>query len=98
MIKFFENREYGEDLTDGYISSITMKELDPKHFYKMDHKNRGIALIFNHKIFDAHKVRTGTDKDRDRLEQTLRTLNFDVKIHENKSIDEIKEILDEGKR
>lgn len=56
------------------------------HFeYNMNHRDRGIALIFNHETFvkpDKSK-RLGTDLDRDRLSGVLGTLGFDVKIFED---------------
>ena len=38
--------------------------------YNMNHKRRGIALVFNHKNFEPRlglKTRNGTDADRDNL-------------------------------
>jgi len=38
--------------------------------YNMNHKRRGLAIIFNHKNFDPRlglKTRNGTDADRDNL-------------------------------
>lgn len=72
------------------------QQLDSKCFYKMDHKNRGLALIFNHETFDAHKARTGTDVDRNRLKKTLTSLDFHVKCYENLTIEDIKNKLKEG--
>lgn len=63
----------------------------------MDHKKRGMALIFNHEIFDCNSARNGSSTDRDRLQQTLESLDFDVRIFENESIFEIKGILQESK-
>ena len=43
---------------------------DPTEKYKMDHKRRGIALIFNHERFFWHLTlpnRPGTSADRDNL-------------------------------
>ena len=38
--------------------------------YNMNHKRRGLAIVFNHKNFDPRlglKTRNGTDADRDNL-------------------------------
>lgn len=43
---------------------------DPAEQYKMDHKRRGVALIFNHERFFWHLTlpeRRGTNADRDNL-------------------------------
>lgn len=63
----------------------------------MDHKKRGMALIFNHEMFDCNSPRKGTSADRDRLEYTLESLGFEVKIFENETISEIKGVLEESK-
>lgn len=63
----------------------------------MDHEKRGMALIFNHEIFDCNSPRRGTHIDCDRLSRTFESLDFDVKIFENETISEIKGILDESK-
>lgn len=71
--------------------------MDSHFFYKMDHKKRGMALVFNHEIFDCNSARRGTNIDRNRLSQTLESLDFDVKIFENETITEIKGVLEESK-
>lgn len=72
-------------------------EQNPDHYYNMDHKKRGLALVFNHGKFDANTPRKGTEIDRDRLEKTLQILDFDVQIHDDKTISEIRSILEDGK-
>lgn len=60
--------------------------------YNMNHKRRGIAIIFNHKNFDPRlglKTRNGTDADRDNLKMTLRQLDFDVKVFDDLPLREI---------
>lgn len=74
-----------------------MELLDPSFYYDMDHKKRGLALIFNHAKFDRNSPRTGTHVDRDRLEKTLQTLDFDVRVYEDYRIDQIKNVLETGK-
>ncbi|KAJ3662325.1 hypothetical protein Zmor_006679 [Zophobas morio] len=53
--------------------------------YNMNHKIRGLALIFNHEFFDIHnlKPRTGTDQDRKNLEEVLRKLGFEVVVFQD---------------
>lgn len=55
--------------------------------YKMTHKNRGHALIFNHESFRDFDVppRPGTNVDRDNLLQTLEKLHFLVKVYNDKT-------------
>jgi len=52
--------------------------------YNMNHKNRGMALIFNHKDFDVRlemPSREGTDVDCVNLWRVLKKLDFDVSIY-----------------
>jgi caspase 7 len=54
-------------------------------YYNMTHKNRGMALIFNHEHFDIHslKSRTGTNVDSDNLSRVLKSLGFRVTVLSN---------------
>jgi hypothetical protein len=63
------------------------------HYY-MQHERRGKALIFNHKRFGgtrgtSMKPRAGTEKDADRLNETLTSLGFDVSIYTDPDYEEI---------
>ncbi|KAF2898556.1 hypothetical protein ILUMI_07627 [Ignelater luminosus] len=53
--------------------------------YNMNHKNRGLALVFNHEIFDIHELRrrSGTSVDCENLVARLEKLGFDVKVFHN---------------
>ncbi|XP_053535841.1 caspase-6 [Ictalurus punctatus] len=57
--------------------------------YKMDHKRRGMALIFNHENFHGLKERRGTNKDRDKLTERFQGLGFEVNCHNDKSKAEV---------
>ena len=64
--------------------------------YNMNHRRRGIAIVFNHKNFDQRlglKVRNGTDTDRDNLRMTLRQLDFDVRVYNDLPYKEMENIL-----
>jgi caspase-like apoptosis-related cysteine protease len=65
-------------------------------FYIMKHKKRGMAIIFNHETFDKHPPRHGTNKDRDKLEHTLKDLGFDVKVHNDLYFENIMKIVKKG--
>lgn len=54
-------------------------------YYNMKHRNRSIAVIFNHEVFDIHslKPRTGTNVDCDNLAKALKTLGFSTTILHN---------------
>ncbi|XP_045444993.1 caspase-6 isoform X2 [Pipistrellus kuhlii] len=59
---------------------------DPGVMYKMNHKRRGLALIFNHERFLWHlgmADRRGTNADRDNLTRRLSELGFEVKCFNN---------------
>ncbi|XP_046991865.1 caspase-1-like [Schistocerca americana] len=66
--------------------------------YFMDHQQRGVALIFSHKNFDARQhpdgdyqptAREGTDADRDALRLTFVMLGFEVLCFNDRSHEEI---------
>ncbi|KAG7333773.1 hypothetical protein KOW79_002180 [Hemibagrus wyckioides] len=58
--------------------------------YKMNHKNRGKAIIFNQENFkgDSNK-RLGTNKDRDNLRESFQALGFEVNDYNDKSKKEV---------
>lgn len=75
---------------------LASMKLEPHCYYKMDHKKRGLALIFNQVKFDHHSPRIGTHVDRDRLEKTLQSLDFDVTCYEDLTIEGIKNVFETG--
>lgn len=54
-------------------------------FYNMNHKKRGLAVIFNHHSFDVSKLnpRSGTEVDAENLKNTLTKLGFEVIVHKD---------------
>ncbi|KAJ8946103.1 hypothetical protein NQ318_010402 [Aromia moschata] len=50
--------------------------------YKMDHRKRGPALIFNHEVFECGglKSRSGTNEDCKNLKECLVNLGFEVQV------------------
>ncbi|XP_008841734.1 caspase-6 [Nannospalax galili] len=65
---------------------------DPAEKYKMDHKRRGIALIFNHERFFWHLTlpdRPGTNADRDNLFRRFSDLGFEVKCFNDLKTEEV---------
>lgn len=69
-----------------------------QYYYKMDHKHRGLALIFNHEVFvdTGLGTRRGTQVDCHRLQKTFTALNFDVRVTNNPSELDIRCILKKG--
>jgi caspase-like apoptosis-related cysteine protease len=67
-------------------------------YYNMNHKRRGMAIIFNNEYFDNHslKRRNGTNVDRDNLESTMQHLGFKVAVHDNLGSKDIMKIVDQG--
>lgn len=67
-------------------------------YYKMDHPRRGLAIIFNHEIFDnSHlKVRLGTQIDNDCLTEELLILGFHVKSFQNLSFVQLIDEIEKG--
>ncbi|GLH03852.1 Caspase [Gryllus bimaculatus] len=66
-------------------------------FYNMSHKNRGTAVIFNHKYFAVQNLdtRSGTKVDRDKLKKALKCLGFDVKVYNDLTYKAIIKVLKE---
>lgn len=64
-------------------------------FYNMNHKHRGMAIIFNHENFDIHslKPRTGTNVDSDNLSRVLKGLGFRVTVLNNLKSEEVNKYL-----
>lgn len=66
--------------------------VDPAEEYKMDHKKRGVALIFNQEHFYWHLMlpeRRGTNVDRDNLARRFSELGFEVKCFNNLKVEEL---------
>ncbi|XP_030169135.1 group XIIA secretory phospholipase A2 isoform X2 [Lynx canadensis] len=75
--------------TDAFYMSETF---DPAEKYKMDHKRRGIALIFNHERFSWRLTlpeRRGTSADRDNLRRRFSELGFEVKCFNDLKAEEL---------
>lgn len=47
-------------------------------YYNLNHKNRGVAVIFNHEYFNIERLkqRSGTNEDEANLKRTLKNLGF----------------------
>ncbi|CAB3234517.1 unnamed protein product [Arctia plantaginis] len=60
-------------------------------YYNMNHKKRGIAIIFNHETFNIHslKPRTGTNVDSNNLLKVLQGLGFAVTVVNNRTSSEV---------
>ncbi|XP_039094713.1 caspase-6 isoform X1 [Hyaena hyaena] len=75
--------------TDAFYKSETF---DPAEKYKMDHKRRGIALIFNHERFSWRLTlpeRRGTNADRENLKRRFSELGFEVKCFNDLKAEEL---------
>ncbi|CAD6992395.1 caspase [Ceratitis capitata] len=88
-------------LANGYGSSYhsyTASMVTDRHAaeYNMRHKNRGLALIFNHENFDVPtlKSRAGTNVDCENLARVLKQLDFDVKIFKDCSFHKLKQHIE----
>ncbi|XP_017847132.1 caspase [Drosophila busckii] len=92
----YHNNSYGSGAigqlaSNGYSSSSYQKYIakmvTDRHAaeYNMRHKNRGMALIFNHEHFDVPtlKSRAGTNVDCENLSRVLKQMDFDVTVHKD---------------
>lgn len=64
------------------------------------HAERGIALIFNHENFINRNCseRKGTKRDLYNLKAALLKLKFNVRVHTDLKLHEIKNVLWEGRK
>ena len=65
--------------------------------YNFSNPKRGIALIFNHETFSDGNKKKGTLKDGKDLKAILEGLNFDVRDYMDLKLEQIKDILYNGK-
>ncbi|KAK3911328.1 Caspase-1 [Frankliniella fusca] len=66
-------------------------------YYNMNHKERGVALIFNHEHFEARlnlKSRSGTEHDCKNLERSLKALGFEPKVYHDLTNVELMNVID----
>ncbi|KAG8238836.1 hypothetical protein J437_LFUL018470 [Ladona fulva] len=63
--------------------------------YEVSHRRRGVALIFNHKIFQSSSVpkRDCADRDGKVLQETLTAFGFNVRMYKDNYLEEIKKVL-----
>lgn len=94
-----------ETTTDGrggptFSSAMnSVKALDPAEEYKMDHKQKSLALIFNQELFGwkQNKMnRKGSSVDRENLRTRLEALKFEVKLFDNLKKNEIETIIEKA--
>ncbi|EDW31806.1 GL11317 [Drosophila persimilis] len=66
--------------------------------YNMNHKNRGLALIFNHEFFKIPRLKTrlGTNVDAEELSKTFKKLGFDVTVHKDCKWQKIRENVEKA--
>lgn len=62
--------------------------------YDMNHRHRGIAIIFNHVNFKKMQPRMGAAKDSNDLVKTLKYLGFDVRLYMDPSLKTISSVLE----
>uniref|UniRef100_A0A8C3SPT1 Caspase-6 n=1 Tax=Chelydra serpentina TaxID=8475 RepID=A0A8C3SPT1_CHESE len=75
--------------TDAFERS---QPFDPAAQYKMNHRRRGVALIFNHEQFYWHLTlpdRRGTLADRDNLKRSLTELGFEARCFDDLKAEEV---------
>ncbi|KAF7710042.1 caspase-6-like isoform X1 [Silurus meridionalis] len=89
----------GRTETDAFYRSSRV--MDPNEEYNMNHKRRGLALIFNQENFYWHlrlNSRNGTNADRDNLKRRFEQLDFEVRVYDDKKRDDILRIITEASK
>lgn len=66
-----------------------------RYDYDMYHTKRGVAFIFNHEKFDDSNLgrRYGTEVDAENLKKTFENLGFEVRLFNDQSVLEMRDIL-----
>ncbi|XP_078532803.1 caspase-6 [Lissotriton helveticus] len=73
-------------ITEMEVVDVRYERFNPAEEYKMNHKSRGVALIFNHERFHwflTMPERRGTNADRDNLQQSLSEQGFEVSCYDD---------------
>jgi hypothetical protein len=81
-------------------NNVNLRNEEESLDYNMEHKKRGICLIFNHfEFYDKRKcpTRHGTNNDCTKLETRFGALGFKVIVHKDLTRDEIYKVFKEGK-
>ncbi|XP_050425971.1 caspase-like [Adelges cooleyi] len=101
------NIKTNKEITDGSFKYVNFDESHSKSsfvrandeeeiWYNMKHKNRNVALIFNHANFTCGKdSRYGTDVDCLNLESTFKDLGFNPIPYHDKKLKKICKIVDQ---
>lgn len=78
---------------------ITVHQTKDDFYYNMNHRRRGLAIIFNHEKFDmpSLKSRNGTEEDYKNLGETLKMMDFDVKTYTDLHFKDLDAVLEEVK-
>ncbi|KAK2580025.1 hypothetical protein KPH14_012314 [Odynerus spinipes] len=83
-----------KDTSDGEPSRVVTIHNDfDSETYNMNHKRRGIALIFNNVLFSKMAYRTGSNKDCNDLATALMNLDFEVRIYTDSTTTTISKVL-----
>lgn len=80
----------------GFLESLTNEDTAHLLYYNMNHKNRGMAMIFNHENFDwqtGMNKRVGSSFDVDNLKLHLGRLGFQVMVFQDVTAIEIRRNL-----
>ncbi|CAL7951456.1 unnamed protein product [Xylocopa violacea] len=74
--------------------NVTYTDLSPlSEVYNMNHKQRGVAIIFNHERIKKMTPRWGSKKDVIELEDTFKTMGFAVRVYQDPTLESISKIL-----
>ncbi|KAJ1521350.1 hypothetical protein ONE63_003026 [Megalurothrips usitatus] len=68
-------------------------------YYNMNHRRRGLAILFNHEHFDGHqnlKARSGTNVDLDNLKECLAELGFEIWSFHDRTSAQVSEIINKA--
>ncbi|NWR11739.1 CASP6 protein, partial [Paradoxornis webbianus] len=91
-------KDGNENVTE--VDALHIRQsLDPGMEYQMNHKRRGVALIFNHEYFSWRLMlsdRPGTMADRNNLKRSLTDLGFEVRLSDNLKAEDVMQKIKEA--
>ncbi|XP_050303505.1 caspase-1-like [Anthonomus grandis grandis] len=89
---FCSREEYPSSSSNKINIEVPLTQSD--EYYKMDHPERGLVIVFNHEIFDnkkRFKQRMGTNEDVGKIKKTFSTMGFQVHSYKDLTLAEIRD-------
>uniref|UniRef100_A0A8C1K5Q1 Caspase-3 n=1 Tax=Cyprinus carpio TaxID=7962 RepID=A0A8C1K5Q1_CYPCA len=90
------NANQGSYLTDDGVDQIDGNPNSDVFQYDMNYPSLGQCVVINNNIFHEKtqmRVRNGTEKDEQNVKETFSKLGFKIKIHNDQTVSQMRELL-----